>query len=353
MQLKKTIEKIPAGMMIVPLFIGAIIRLFYPNPALPTEFLPGFTGSFLTGTSVILFIWFTSVGATIDLKTSGYVAKKGLTLLIGKVVLAGLLGVIVGHLLPAGGITEGAFAGFSALAVIASFNETNGGLYMGIMTTLRRDEDAAGFPFISIESGPFMTMITMGVAGMASFPITAFVSTLIPFALGITLGSLDIEFRKFFAPVVPAMIPFFALTLGFGIDLTAILKSGLVGIVMGIAVLAISGSILSFLDRYLTKSDGVAGWAAGSTAGASVAVPAAIAQLAPQYQPIAGQATAIVATSVLVTAILTPIVTMQMEKRARKLGRKALPDKVAAKKEEALKQATLNEQMNAHKLLNN
>lgn len=343
MQLKKKIEKIPAGMMIIPLFIGAIVRLFYPNPALPTEFLPGFTGSFLTGTGVILFIWFTSVGATIDLKTSAYVAKKGLTLLIGKVFLAGMLGVIIGHLLPAGGITEGAFAGFSALAVIASFNETNGGLYMGIMTTLKRDEDAAGFPFISIESGPFMTMITMGVAGMASFPITAFVSTIIPFALGITLGSLDVDFRNFFAPVVPAMIPFFALTLGFGIDLTAILKSGFVGIIMGIAVLVISGSFLSLLDRFITKSDGVAGWAAGSTAGAAVAVPAAIAQLAPQYQPIVGQATAIVATSVLVTAILTPLVTIHMEKRARKLGRSALPEKVALKKAKALEDQRLNE----------
>lgn len=333
MQLKKNIEKIPAGMMIVPLFIGAIIRLFYPNPTMPTEFLPGFTGSYLTGTGVILFIWFVSVGATIDLKTSGYVARKGLTLLFGKVILAGILGVIIGHLLPATGIREGAFAGLSGLAVIASFNETNGGLYMGIMTTLNREEDAAGFPFISIESGPFMTMITMGVAGMASFPITAFISTLIPFAIGIILGSLDIEFRKFFAPVVPAMIPFFALTLGFAIDLTAILKSGLMGILMGVAVVAISGGVLSLLDRFITRSDGVAGWAASSTAGAAVAVPTAIAELAPQYKPIAGQATAIVATSVLVTAILTPIVTMWMEKRARRLGYKALPDKVALKKQ--------------------
>lgn len=288
MQIKKTIEKIPAGMMIVPLFIGALARTVYPNPKIPTEFFPGFTGSFLTGTSVILFIWFTSVGATINLKTSGYVAKKGLTLLIGKVALAGILGVIVGHLLPTTGITSGAFAGLSALAVIASFNETNGGLYMGIMTTLNREEDAAGFPFISIESGPFMTMITMGVAGMASFPLTAFISTLIPFALGIVLGSLDVEFRKLLAPLVPAMIPFFALTLGFAIDLTAILKSGLMGVLMAIAVVAISGSFLSLLDRFITGSDGVAGWAASSTAGAAVAVPTAIAQLAPQYAPIAG-----------------------------------------------------------------
>ncbi|WEM64907.1 2-keto-3-deoxygluconate permease [Streptococcus parauberis] len=76
MKLKSTIEKIPAGMMIVPLFIGAIIRVFYPNPQMPTEFLPGFTGSYLTGTGVILFIWFVSVGATINLKLPHTLLKK-------------------------------------------------------------------------------------------------------------------------------------------------------------------------------------------------------------------------------------------------------------------------------------
>lgn len=112
----------------------------------------------------------------------------------------------------------------------------------------------------------------------------------------------------------------------------------MIGVLMGVAVVAISGGVLSFLDRFITGSDGVAGWAASSTAGAAVAVPSAIAQLAPQYEPIAGQATAIVATSVLVTAVLTPIVTMYMEKRARRLGRNVLPENVAAKKDEYLKE---------------
>ena len=79
------------------------------------------------------------------------------------------------------------------------------------MTTLGRKEDAAGFPFISIESGPFMTMVTMGVAGIASFPWQALVSTLIPFVVGIALGSLDHSFRKLFGPMVPALVPFLRL----------------------------------------------------------------------------------------------------------------------------------------------
>lgn len=332
MEIKSNIEKISGGMMIVPLFLGTLVHTIWPHT---DKFFPGFTGNFLVGTSVILFIFFFSVGTTIDLKSTGYIAKKGLSLLVIKVLLAAVLGVIINSFLPTEGITRGIFAGFSTLAVIASFNETNGGLYMALMTTLGREEDAAGFPFISIESGPFMTMVTMGVAGIASFPWQALVSTLIPFIVGITLGSLDHSFRDMFAPVVSAIVPFFAFTLGYALDFGMIMKSGFMGIFMGVAVVAISGSVLSLVDRYFTGSDGVAGWAASSTAGAAVAVPYAIAATNPKFEVVAASATAIVATSVLVTSILTPIVTMYFEKKARKKHLPIVPAKYKDKFKEA------------------
>lgn len=314
MKIKQSIEKIPGGLMLVPLFLGTLLKTLSPDV---NKFFGGFTGSYLTGTAVILFIFFFCIGTTIDLRTSGYIAKKGITLLLGKVLFAALLGIIASRFLPANGIQTGIFSGLSVLAIIASFNETNGGLYLALMTTLKRKEDAAGFPFISIESGPFMTMVALGVAGIASFPWQTLVSTLIPFALGIALGTLDKSFRTMFAPVVPALIPFFAFTLGFSLNFGMIIQSGLMGIIMGVVVVFLSGGLLALVDRYLTGSDGVAGWAASSTAGAAVAVPYAIAQVNPQFEPVAASATAIIATSVLVTAILTPIVTMWAEKRAR------------------------------------
>ncbi|MDS0526144.1 2-keto-3-deoxygluconate permease [Clostridium sp. SHJSY1] len=324
MKIKQNIEKIPGGMMLIPLFLGALLKTLWPDV---NTFFGGFTGSFLTGTSVILFIFFFSIGTTIDLRTSGYIAKKGLSLLVVKVLLASLLGVLASHILPENGIQTGVLSGLSVLAIIASFNETNGGLYLALMTSLNRKEDAAGFPFISIESGPFMTMVALGVAGIASFPWPTLVSTLIPFILGITLGTLDKEFRKMFAPLVSGLIPFFALTLGFNLNFGMIIQSGLMGIIMGIAVVFISGGILSLVDRFVTGSDGVAGWAASSTAGAAVAVPFAIAQSNPQFEPVANSATAIVATCVLVTSILTPFVTMYFEKRARAKGLPIKPAK--------------------------
>lgn len=324
MKIKQSIEKIPGGLMLVPLFLGTLLKTLSPDV---NKFFGGFTGSYLTGTSVILFIFFLAIGTTIDLRTSGYIAKKGISLLLGKVLFAALLGVGASYVLPVNGIQTGIFSGLSVLAIIAAFNETNGGLYLALMTTLGRKEDAAGFPFISIESGPFMTMVALGVAGIATFPWQHLVSTLIPFAIGIVLGTLDKDFRKMFAPVVPALIPFFAFTLGFSLNFGMIIQSGLMGIIMGVAVVLISGAVLALIDRFITGSDGVAGWAASSTAGAAVAVPYAIAQVNPQFEPVAASATAIIATCVLVTAILTPVVTMWAEKRARAKGLPIKPAK--------------------------
>lgn len=317
MQIKATIEKFPGGMMVIPLLIGATINTFAPNTA---TFFGGFTGAWLTGTSAILAVFFLCVGATIDLRSSGYIARKGTTLLIGKLIFAALLGYTAAIFLPEDGIQSGIFSGLSVLAIIAAFNETNGGLYTALMTKLDRIEDAAAFPFISIESGPFFTMIILGVGGLATFPWQTLVSTLIPFIIGIILGNADKEMRNFLAPAVPILIPFFSLSLGFALNFKLIFESGFTGIVMGIAVVFLSGTVLYLLDYYVTGSDGVAGWAASSCAGAAVSVPYIIAETNPQFEPVAASATAIVATSVIVSAIITPFVTIYFANRAAKKG---------------------------------
>ncbi|MDQ0268546.1 2-keto-3-deoxygluconate permease [Cytobacillus purgationiresistens] len=317
MRIKAGIEKIPGGMMVVPLFLGALLNTLAPDTA---TYFGGFTGAMLTGTSAILAVFFFCVGATIDVKQSGYIAKKGMTLLVGKVVFAALLGYGAALFLPADGIQSGLFAGLSVLVIIAAFNETNGGLYTALMTKLGRTEDAAAFPFISIESGPFFTMIILGVGGLATFPWQTIVSTLIPFAVGMIIGNIDKEMRSFLGQAVPVLIPFFALALGFGLDFGMIVRSGFMGILMGVAVVFLSGGVLYLMDRYITGSDGVAGVAASSTAGAAVAVPFIIAELNPQFAPVAESATAIIATSVLVTALLTPVLTMWIAKVQIKRG---------------------------------
>ncbi|WP_054735556.1 2-keto-3-deoxygluconate permease [Lentilactobacillus parafarraginis] len=329
MKIKKNIEKIPGGMMVVPLVLGAIIHSIWPKADVT---LTGVTGSFMIGTSVILFIFFFAVGTNINLKSSGKIAAKGVTLLLGKVILAALIAILMNLFLPKAGITTGIFSGLSVLAVLAAFNASNGGLYVALMTTIPdREVDVAAYPFFSIQSGPFFTMVTLGLAGIGAFPWPALVSTLVPFVLGMVLGGLDPDLKALFSPLQGALVPFFAFTIGYSLSLSMILKSGLVGILIGVAVVFISGYVLYLLDRYLVRSDGLAGWAASSTAGAAVSVPIVIAQMDSSFNATAGSATAIVATSVLVSAILTPMVTMMYYKRLQKrLGKQAANNVQAA-----------------------
>lgn len=135
MKIKATIERVPGGMMIIPLFLGAALNTFAPGTA---DFFGGFTGALITGTLPILGVFIFCVGATIDFRSSGYIARKGITLLLGKVGFAALLGVIAAQFIPDEGIQSGFFAGLSVLAIVAVMNETNGGLYLALMNHMGR-----------------------------------------------------------------------------------------------------------------------------------------------------------------------------------------------------------------------
>jgi 2-keto-3-deoxygluconate permease len=161
---------------------------------------------------------------------------------------------------------------------------------------------------MSLESGPFFTMVTLGVAGLAAFPWQTFVGAILPLIVGMILGNLDLDLREFLSKAVAVMIPFFAFALGNTLNLTTVWKAGLLGIFMGVGVVVISGTVLITVDK-LTGGNGVAGIAAASTAGNAAAVPAAIAAVDKSYANIAPAATMLVATCVIVTAILVPIAT--------------------------------------------
>ena len=309
--IKRAVERVPGGMMIVPLLIGSLIATFMPG--MP-KFFGSFTNALFTGALPILAVFYVCMGASIDVKATPYLLKKGGALFVTKVGTAIIAGVVLGHFLGEQPITSGLFAGISTLAVVAAMNDTNGGLYMALMGQYGRSEDVGAYTLMSLESGPFLTMVTLGVAGLSAFPWQTLVGSILPLALGMLLGNLDREMRDFLAKAVPVMIPFFALALGAGLDLHKVWQAGLLGIGLGIAVVIVTGIPLYFADR-LTGGTGVAGVAAANTAGNAAAVPALVAAANPVYNEAAQSATLLVAACVVVTAILSPILTAQVAKR--------------------------------------
>ena len=309
--IKRSMERVPGGMMVVPLLLGAVIATFFPGTP---KFFGSFTGALFSGALTILAVFYVCMGASIDLKATPYILKKGGTLLAVKVGVAMILGMIFGHYLGELPVSAGLFAGISTLAIVASMNDTNGGLYMALMGQYGRPADVGAYSVMSLESGPFLTMVTLGVAGLSAFPWQTMVGSILPLLVGMLLGNLDKEMRDFLGRATPVLIPFFAFALGTGLDLSKVWQAGLLGLGMGIAVVVVTGIPLFLADR-LTGGNGVAGVAAASTAGNAAAVPAIVAAANPVYEAAAKQATILVAACVVVTAILVPLVTATVARR--------------------------------------
>ncbi|MDU2064145.1 MAG: 2-keto-3-deoxygluconate transporter [Sporomusaceae bacterium] len=326
MQIKQKIDKIPGGLMLVPLFLGALCHTFAPWSG---KYFGSFTNGLITGTVPILAVWFFCMGAAIDVRATGIVLKKSGTLVITKIAVAWVVALVAASILPGNGIQNGFFAGLSTIAIIAAMDMTNGGLYASIMQQYGTQEEAGAFVLMSIESGPLVTMLILGGAGIASFEPHLFVGAVLPFLVGFVLGNLDHELREFFGKATHTMIPFFAFALGNTIDLSVILKTGLLGILLGVGVIIITGIPLMLADKFIGGGNGTAGIAASSTAGAAVTNPIIIAGMNPAFEPVAQSATALVATSVIVTSVLVPIITAWWSNYAKRRKGDALVEKTS------------------------
>jgi len=308
--------------MLVPLILGALCKTFYPEAG---KYFGSFTNGLVSGTVPILAVWFFCMGATIDLRATGTVLRKSGNLVVVKTLIAWAATYAAAQFLPIEGVQAGLFAGFSALAICAAMDMTNGGLYAAVMQQYGTKEEAGAFVLMSIESGPLVSMFILGAAGVATFEPHLFVGAVLPFLIGFLLGNLDKELKEFFGKCVHTLIPFFGFALGNGIDLHVIAQTGLGGILLGVLVIAITGIPLMLADKLIGGGNGTAGLAASSTAGAAVANPMIIAEMVPAFKPAAATATSLVAAACLTTAILVPILTGIWAKRVRGANPAPLP----------------------------
>ncbi len=319
MKVKRLIERVPGGMMMVPLVCGAAITTVAPHAG---AFFGSFTNGLFTGSLSILAVFYVCMGATIPVRALPRVARRGGALLLTKLSLGIAAGLVLGHIVGAQPVRSGWFAGISTLAVVAAINNTNGGLYMALMSRYGSAEEAASYSVMALESGPFFTMITLGVAGLSSFPWQTLIGAILPMCVGMLLGNLDPEFREFLGQAVPVLIPFFAFSLGATMDLRSVWAAELVGLALGLAILLVSGAVLIVVDR-MAGGDGTAGVAAATTAGSATAVPALIVAANHQYAAAGQFATGLVASSVVVTSLLAPPLTawwhaLMMRRKAKR-----------------------------------
>ena len=110
--IKKWLDKIPGGIIIVPLFLGCLINTFFPA-ALQ---IGSFTTGIVNGTSALVGIFFVCMGAQLDLKCAPQAMKTGFAITIAKFAVSVAIGLVAAHFF------NDSMFGLSALAIIVKNN---------------------------------------------------------------------------------------------------------------------------------------------------------------------------------------------------------------------------------------
>lgn len=306
--IKRFLNKVPAGMMVIPLLLGSVLATLFPQ----VLEIGGLTTALFSsaGTNTLLGVLLFSMGTTLQVKDMPKVLKRGGVLLLSKFAIGAILGILVGKL-----FGDAGFLGLSALAIVSAVTNSNGSIYLTLVDSYGDEADCGCFPILALNDGPFFTLLALGASGIAEIPFMSLVAAIVPILLGMLIGNIDKGMRDIFTPMGNGIIPLIGFALGTGIDLVDVVKGGLPGILLGLITVFIGGSFIVLCDKFLSRRPGYAGWAVATTAGNAVAVPAAVALADPAMKAIEATATVQVAASVVVTSLLVPFITSWWAKK--------------------------------------
>ncbi|MBR1938129.1 MAG: 2-keto-3-deoxygluconate permease [Spirochaetales bacterium] len=312
-----SINRIPGGIMVVPLLLGVIVNSLFPGFLEIGSFT---TALFKNGSSALIATLFFCSGAQIQFRSAGQSLYKGIVLNTSKVLFGVSLGVLLAKIGGPGAVV----LGITPLALIGCMSNSNGGLYTALATKYGTKTDVGAVAVISSNDGPFYEMLFMGMTGVATIPIKSLFACIFPIIVGMILGNLDNKIRDFLKPGMLISIFLFSFPLGAGMNFRTLVTAGLPGILLGVLTVVWTGIPSYFIYKLLIKKENrrscAVGAAVGTSAGNSVATPAAIAAVDSTWAPYAAAATAQCAASVIVTAILTPFVVNTLYQYEEKKG---------------------------------
>ncbi|KIH96511.1 2-keto-3-deoxygluconate permease [Streptomonospora alba] len=315
-----TMNRLPGGLMLIPLLLGSLMGTFAPA-ALD---IGGFTTALFKDSALpLIALLIFATGTQVTLRTGGPVLATTGVVLLGKSIVPGLIIVALGAVTGPDGLF-----GVSILALLAAGTNSNGGLWLALTGQYGRARDRGAYIAGAVNDGPFFALLFIGASGLGQIPFTALLAAIIPFILGVVVGNLDSQWRETLAPVPAIVIPFFSFALGTGIDLADVASGGLSGIVLGVLITPITGGLVYLGYRLILRRGGESGigFAAGTTSGNSIATPAIVAAADPSFQSYVGAATSQVAACVLVTAVLAPMLASWALKRSGATGARAEED---------------------------
>ncbi len=314
-QILKKMGELPGGLVIIPLVIAVLLATFCPQVFQIGGYV---TALFYDGNACMMGFFLIVCGSMINIKQVGMPLYKGAMMTGVKFILGVILGVVVGKICgPAG------FLGIAPFAFIAAITNSNGSLYISLSSQFGNATDTGAISILSLNDGPFFTLIALGATGLANIPIKSLIAVIIPLLIGFVWGNLDSGFRKACKTAQPIVTFFMTISIGAKTDVKTIITAGASGIILGLVSAATAVLFFFVVNMLLPKKERNAmGCAIGTTALNSAMTPAAVAEADPTLAGYVPMATAQCATASIITLFLCPFITAFFDKymMRRQLG---------------------------------
>ncbi len=300
--LLKKMADLPGGLVIIPLVIAVVIATFFPSFFQIGGYV---TALFYEGNACMMGFFLIVCGSMIDVRQVGMPLYKGAIMTGSKFILGVLLGLLVGKICGPEG-----FLGIAPFVLIATITNSNGSLYISLSSQFGNATDTGAISILSLNDGPFFTLIALGATGLANIPFKSLVAVLIPLLIGFVWGNIDPDFRKACKTAQPIVTFFMTISIGAKTDVKTILTAGASGIVLGLLSAATAVIFFFVINILLPKKERNAmGAAIGTTALNSAMTPAAVAEADPTMESMVPMATAQCATASIITLFLCPFIT--------------------------------------------
>ncbi|MGL5260675.1 MAG: 2-keto-3-deoxygluconate permease [Lachnospiraceae bacterium] len=311
LDLLNKMKNMPGGLVIIPLLIAVALATFCPQVFQIGGYV---TALFYDGNAAMMGLFLIVCGSTINVKQVGLPLYKGVAMTGMKLILGILLGLLVGKLCGPEG-----FLGLTPFVIIAAITNSNGSLYISLSSQFGNASDTGAISILSINDGPFFTLVALGATGLASIPFMSMVAVLVPLLIGFIWGNLDAEFRKTCRTAQPIITFFMTISIGSKTDISTLVRAGLSGILLGLISAATAVIFFLVFNILLPKKERNAmGAAVGTTALNSAQTPAAVAAADPSMAGYVDMATAQCATASVITLFLCPFITAAFDRYMRK-----------------------------------
>ena len=304
-------NKIPGGMLVVALVISLIINNFFPG----VFRIGGITQAFFVESgNAMMGIFLICCGAALNIRQLGMPLYKGVILTAMKFLIGIGIGVAIGAIFGPAGII-----GITPMIAIAAITNSNSSLFVILSGKYGDSSDAGAVSILSLNDGPFFTLVALGATGFASINVKSVISVLIPLMIGILWGSFDSDFREIAKKTHIFVMFFMMFPITANITFNSFVQAGLSGIVLGLLSTLLGFVFFFVFNLFLPKKERNAmGAAIGTTAGNAAMTPQAVAAVDPTFAPSVEMATSMIVSAGMITFICCPIVTAICDRYMRK-----------------------------------